>query len=64
MRQVTAVRKIHSEHRVARLHHGRVGFFVGLRSGVRLHVDVLGLEQFFTRSRARFSTMSANSQPP
>ena len=64
VRQVAAVRQIHSQDGVAGLDHRRVGGFVGLRSGMRLHVGVLGVESFLARSRARFSTISANSQPP
>ncbi len=42
--QVAAVREIEAENGVAGLQHGRVGRGVGLRAGVRLHVDVLAAE--------------------
>ena len=45
VRQVAAVRKIEAENGVAGLQHRRVGRGVGLRAGVRLHVDVLAAEE-------------------
>ena len=42
--QVAAVRKVEAENGVAGLQHRRVGRGVGLRAGVRLHVDVLAAE--------------------
>ena len=45
VRQVAAVRQVHAEDRVAGLNHGGVGRLIGLRSGVRLHVGVLGAEE-------------------
>ncbi len=39
--QVAAVRQIQAQNGIARLQHRRVGRGVGLRAGVRLHVDVL-----------------------
>ena len=42
---MAAVRQIHAEDGVAGLQHGGVGGLIGLRSGVRLHVDVLGAEE-------------------
>ncbi len=42
---MAAVRKIEAENGVARLQHRRVGRGVGLRAGVRLHVDVLAAEE-------------------
>ena len=50
--QVSAMRQVHAEHRVSRLHGGEVDRHVGLRARVRLHVGVLGAEQLF-RSRDR-----------
>ena len=44
MGQVAAVREIEAENGVARLQHRRVGRGVGLRAGVRLHIDVLAAE--------------------
>ena len=64
MREVAAMRQTHSENRVARLQHRRIGRLIGLRSGVRLDIRVLGPNSCFARSRARFSTTSTNSQPP
>jgi hypothetical protein len=45
VREVPAVRQIHPQDRVARLDHGRVGGLIGLRSGMRLNVGVLGAEE-------------------
>ncbi len=45
VRQVAAVRQVHAQDRVAGLNHGGVGLFIGLRSGMRLHVGVLGSEE-------------------
>ncbi len=45
VRQVAAVRQIHAHDGVAGLQHGRVGGLIGLRSGMRLHVGMLGAEQ-------------------
>ncbi len=45
MRQVTAVRERHAEHRVARLQHGHEDGHVRLRAGVRLDVGVVGAEE-------------------
>ena len=45
VREVAAVRQVQAENRVAGLQHRRVGFHVGLRSGMRLHVGVLGAEE-------------------
>ncbi len=50
MREVAAVREVHAEHGVARLQQREIHAHVGLRAGVRLHVDVIGAEQ---RLRAR-----------
>ena len=51
VRQVAAVRKIEAENGVARLQDRRVGRGVGLRAGVRLHVDVLAAEELPARDR-------------
>ena len=45
MRQVAAVRQIHAHDGVARLQHRGVRRLVGLRAGMRLHVDVFGAEK-------------------
>ena len=45
VREVSAVRQVHPQHRVARLHAGEVHRHVGLRARVRLHVGVFGAEQ-------------------
>ncbi len=45
VRQVTALRKIHAEHGVARLQKGKVHGEVGLCAGMRLNVRVLRAEQ-------------------
>ena len=47
VRQVPAMGEIEAHDGVARLQHGGVGGLVGLRSGMRLHVDVLGVEELF-----------------
>ena len=52
VRQVSAVREVHAEHRVARLQQREVDGHVRLRARVRLHVGVLGAEQLL-RSRDR-----------
>ena len=65
VRQMSAVRERHAEHRVARLEQREVNGLVGLRARVRLHVRVVGAEQLLRRARSRgFSAMSTNSQPP
>ena len=46
MRQMAAVREGHAEDSVAGLEHRRIHREIGLRSGMRLHVRVLGIEQF------------------
>ena len=43
--QVTTVSEAHAQHGVVRLEQGHVYRCVGLRAGVRLHVDVVGAEQ-------------------
>ena len=45
VREVAAVREIEAENGVAGREHRRVGRGVGLRAGVRLHVDVLAAEE-------------------
>ena len=47
VREVAAVREVEAHDGVAGLQHGRVGRLIGLRAGVRLHVDVLRFEEFF-----------------
>ncbi len=44
--QVAAVGQVHAQDGVAGLEHGGVGGLIGLRSGMRLHVGVLGAKQF------------------
>ena len=43
--EVAAVREIEAENGVAGLQNGRVGRGIGLRAGVRLHIDVLAAEE-------------------
>src|SRR5579862_67731 len=45
VRQVSAMREIQSKDGIAGLQNRGIGFHVGLRSGMRLHVGVLGAEQ-------------------
>lgn len=45
MGQVAAVREIQAEDGVAWLENGREGRSIGLRTGVRLHVHLLGAEE-------------------
>src|ERR1700733_16018818 len=45
VREVAAVGKVEAENSIAGLQDGSIGLHVGLRSGVRLHVGVLGAEQ-------------------
>ena len=45
MREVSALREIHAEERVARLEKGEEHRGIGRRTAVRLHVGVLGPEQ-------------------
>ena len=45
VRQVAAVRKVEAENGVARLQNSRIGRGIGLRAGVRLHIDVLAAEE-------------------
>ena len=45
VRQVAAMRQVEAENGVARLQHRRIRRGVGLRAGVRLHVDVLAAEE-------------------
>ncbi len=47
VREVPAVREIHSQDHVAGLNHGRVSRLVGLRTRVRLDVGVFGAEKLF-----------------
>ena len=46
VRQVAAVRQVHAEDGVARVENAEVGALIRLRTGVRLHVGILGSEQF------------------
>src|SRR5579883_49982 len=46
VRQVSAVRQIHAENRVAGIQHRRVGGLIRLRSRVRLNIGVFGSEKF------------------
>ena len=45
VREMTAVREVHAQHRVARLQQGEVHRHVRLRAGMRLDVGVFGPEQ-------------------
>ena len=62
--QMTAVREVHPEHRVARLQQREVHSHVRLRARVRLDVGVLGAEELFRAPIASDSATSTNSQPP
>ena len=54
VREVSAVRQVHAHHGVAGLHRGQVHRQVGLCPGVRLHVRMVGAEQFLgARDRQR-----------
>ena len=44
MRQMTAMAKIHTQYSVARLQPRIVDCIVGLRTRVRLHISVVGME--------------------
>src|SRR5207237_3587657 len=45
--QMSAMRQIQPENRVARLQNGEIGAHVGLAASMRLHVGVLGAERSF-----------------
>lgn len=45
MRKVSAVRKVHAKNGVARLKKSQIGSHVGLRAGMGLHIDVLGVKK-------------------
>ncbi len=45
MREVAAMGQVHAENGVAGLKDGRIGGFIGLRTGVGLHVGVFGFEE-------------------
>ena len=47
MREVPAMSEVEPHDGVARLEHGGVGGLIGLRAGMRLHVDVLGAKKLF-----------------
>ena len=47
VREVAAVGEVEPHDGVAGLQHGCVGGLIGLRSGVRLDVDVFGVEELF-----------------
>src|SRR5262245_58388345 len=54
VRQMSPVREVHAEDRVARFEQGEVDGHVGLRARMRLHVDVFGAEQLLgARDRKR-----------
>ena len=61
---MAAVREIHGQDAIARFDGGEIDRHVGLRSAMRLHVDMLGAEDFQARSIANCSTTSTFSQPP
>ena len=46
VREMAAVGKVHGQDQIARLKHGEVDRGVGLRAGVGLDIDVVGLEKF------------------
>ena len=45
--QMAAVRKVHAENRIAGFQNREIDRHVGLAPGMRLHIDVLGAEEFF-----------------
>ncbi len=45
---MAALRQVHTQHGIARLQQRGVDREVGLRAGVRLHVSVVGSEQFLS----------------
>ena len=45
--EMSAMGEVQSENGIARLQHGCIGFHVGLRSRMRLHVGVFGAEELF-----------------
>ena len=45
VREMSAMREVHAEHRVARLQQREIHAHVGLRARMRLHVGVLRAEQ-------------------
>ena len=47
MGQMSAVRQRHAENGVARFKHRHVHRLIGLRTGMRLHVGILGTKQSF-----------------
>src|SRR5947199_4209401 len=47
VREVAAMREVETKYGIAWLQHSRIGFHVGLRSRVGLHISVLGAEKFF-----------------
>src|SRR5437660_11445680 len=46
VREVAAMREVETKYGIAWLQHGRIGFHVGLRSCVGLHISVLGAKEF------------------
>ena len=47
VRQMAAVGQVEAHDLVAGRKHGGIGGLIGLRAGMRLHVDVFGAEQLF-----------------
>ncbi len=54
VREVAAVREVHGQDQVAGLEHGEINGGIGLRTGVRLHVDVLGAEKLLRALDGQF----------
>lgn len=54
--KMAAMRQRHAEDGVAGIQEGQVGRDVGRRTGIRLHVDMLGAKRLLARSMARVST--------
>ena len=52
--EVTTVREVHTQDSIARLTSGEVNCHIGLGTGVRLNVCVLGTEEFFSAIDGQF----------
>src|SRR5215510_12744200 len=62
--KVATVRQVQAKNGVSRLEDSVVSAHIRLAAGMRLYVGMLAPSSCLARSRARFSTTSANSQPP
>ena len=48
MGQVTAMRKVHTEHFIARLQRGKINRHIRLGAGMRLNIDIFSVKKFFS----------------